>query len=610
MAANLPNGYATAGSDPNIMKLPVHVEGFIDLEILINIHKCLSESKFEDDRTLGGWVKANYLQEPVNLSEEKARPIRNPEGFVNLDKAYRRARTLTGKAQDKWPFLNKDWKKLSSTLIKNAILGDAAMGVVRPEASGGVRDTPMSNGLNGHRDNNSQTPRSQASLSANNLSRHQAREMKSPQPTDRFLHQQAIELKAHRQDYSPTSKANIMIGTPSLDGTANGTPSSVDGPRDAGSGKVRGPDGRYVNKDNPTPPERKKPNIKYVKKSRTRATLGAESEEIAESSNEEVGKFEEASRTIYNGSCKADETGLIPISPQSERAASQDSSEPPVRGPSAAAATYEFPVSAILAAEAEAVPSNLDRLPTGYYAHKKRKSESGIQRGGSKRARGSRGGVLGRPRKSETLLDRAKLEPEEVENMEVEELTPQSTPQPETSASAPARRSSRKSAASALESSTPWDPTGDVLFSGTSQKKQARRETDAPVNGTARTSDSVKSFTPSSINQKSTSVAKQAVNGGPPTAQAKSTTAQARAEKATASTKRVSFSPETYAEPSNMEFFARITTAAGVQEVPLLEEDLTHEVDLVKKYAQWLDDGKDLVSFKTFKDISKFSRTG
>lgn len=127
------------------MQLPEHVDGFIDVEILVDIHECLSESKFDDDRALGVWVKANYLQEPL----QTAHPIRDAEGFVNLDKAYRRARQLTGKAQDKWPFLNKDWKKMSSIVIKNAILGDAAMGTVRSETSGGVRDTPMSNGLGG-----------------------------------------------------------------------------------------------------------------------------------------------------------------------------------------------------------------------------------------------------------------------------------------------------------------------------------------------------------------------------------------------------------------------------------------------------------------------------
>jgi hypothetical protein len=150
MATSFLNGHTPAGGNPKVMNLPKHVDGFIDLDILVKIHECLSESKSEDDRALGVWVKSNYLQEPMGLPEEKARLIRNPEGFANLDKAYRRARTLSGKAQDRWPFLNKDGKKLSSTLIKNAILGDAAMGVVRTESSGRVPDSPMSNILDGH----------------------------------------------------------------------------------------------------------------------------------------------------------------------------------------------------------------------------------------------------------------------------------------------------------------------------------------------------------------------------------------------------------------------------------------------------------------------------
>ncbi|KAJ4378915.1 hypothetical protein N0V86_005791 [Didymella sp. IMI 355093] len=596
MATSFMNEYTPAGGDPKVMNLPEHVDGLIDLDILVKIHECLSESKFEDDRALGVWVKANYMQEPMDLSEEKARLIRNSEGFANLDKAYRRARTLSGKAQDRWPFLNKDGKKLSSTLIKNAILGDAAMGVVRKESSGGVRDNPMSNILDGHRDNNLRPSRPRASLSANNLSRHQAQELKSPQPADQ-LHQQGTGQKAHRQDHSPVSKSNSMTDTPSLDGIANGTPLPVEDLRDAGSGKVRGPNGRYVNKDNPSPPAKKKSNIKRVKKSRTRADLEGDSEETAESSDKEVEEPKELSRSV-------------PVSSENGREASQDNSEPSVNVHSATAATYDFPVSAILAAEAEAVPSSLDRLPTGYYAHKKRKSESNISRGGSKRPRGSRGGVLGRPRKSETLADRAKLEPEEGENMEVEEPTPQPVPQPGTPASAPARRSSRKSAASALESSTPWDPTGDVLFSGVSQKQPARRNTETLTNGTARAFGPAKANTPSSINQKFKSAVKDAVNGAPFATPAKSSATQAALRKTLASNKRVSFSPEIQAEPDNVKFFARITTAVGVQEVPLLQEDLTHEVGLVKSYAEWLDDGKEPVSFEMFKNIIKHARGG
>lgn len=53
-----------------------------------------------------------------------------------------------------------------------------------------------------------------------------------------------------------------------MDGTGDGTPL-----RDAGSGKVRGPDGRYVNKDDPTPPAKRRPNIKYVKKCKSTTDL-------------------------------------------------------------------------------------------------------------------------------------------------------------------------------------------------------------------------------------------------------------------------------------------------------------------------------------------------
>jgi hypothetical protein len=55
----------------------------------------------------------------------------------------------------------------------------------------------------------------------------------------------------------------------------------------------------------------------------------------------------------------------------------------------------------ILAAEAEAIPSNLDRLPPNLFRKNKRKTDSVAQRGQNKRTRGSRGGLVGRPRKSE-----------------------------------------------------------------------------------------------------------------------------------------------------------------------------------------------------------------
>ncbi|KAF2633314.1 hypothetical protein BU25DRAFT_3693 [Macroventuria anomochaeta] len=602
MASDLSNGHVPPRGDLPFMKLPEHIDGFIDVETLIDIHKYLGESEKSEDVALAVWVEKNYLQEPL---AETGRPIRDSEGFVNLDKAYRRVRQLTGKAQDKWPFFDKNWKKMSSMVVKNAILGDAAMGTAGSDTNSEVRDTPMSNGFDSQRDYVSQIPRLQVSFGTNEFSGYQMQEQKSPQPAAPSLaDQQEPEQRAHRQapHLSPASKASSVSEsaarneneiTSALDGTANGTTPPVDAWRDAGAGKMRGPHGRYVNKSKPSPAAKKGLNIKWVKKSRTRAALEGESEEEASLSDEGV----QAPKTIHD----------LASGPSSDGNGEdiQSSSLPPTDVKINDTTFEDFPVSAILAAEAEAVPSNLDRLPPGL-VHKKRKSESNIQRGGTKRARGSRGGVLGRPRKSETLAERAQLEAGG--SVEVN----QAPSQTEALAKAPTRRSSRKSVASAMESSTPWDPADDVLLNGSGQKQPAANNTDIAVddgdllpNGDHRTT-----AIPSSVDQKTKAAISETTRGTVFTIPTNIPASQAlKTQKSYASSKqkkRVSFSPEIQAD--NLEFFARISTTAGTQEVPLSEEDLTSEVDLVKRYAAWQNAGNAHVTFEVFKNIVKFAR--
>jgi hypothetical protein len=144
MTGSVPNGYFTSSSDSLFMKLPEHIKGFVDTQTLRDIHECLSQSEQDDDIALAVWVKGHYLQEPL---VEEGRPILNTEGFVKLDTAYRRVRQLTGKAQDKWPFFDRSWKKMSSTAVKNLVLGDAAMNANHPVANGKIHDSPMSNGV-------------------------------------------------------------------------------------------------------------------------------------------------------------------------------------------------------------------------------------------------------------------------------------------------------------------------------------------------------------------------------------------------------------------------------------------------------------------------------
>lgn len=251
----------------------------------------------------------------------------------------------------------------------------------------------------------------------------------------------------------------------------------------------------------------------------------------------------------------------------------------------------QLPVSAILAAEAEAVPSSLDRLPPGF-THKKRKSESSIDRGGLKRPRGSRGGVLGRPRKSETLAVDSRPASEERANVG---QSPTQLETPIGNSRKTARRSSRKSAAADLERSTPWDPTSDVLFNGAGPA----------TNGNHQTIE-----TPIGTHQKTKYTKKGAANDTPASTTTNTFTNQpSKVDAAFASAKqekRVSFSPANQAD--DVQFFARITTRSGTKDVPLLEEDLTTEVNLVKRYAAWQKAGNTDASFEVFKNIAHFTR--
>ena len=244
--------------------------------------------------------------------------------------------------------------------------------------------------------------------------------------------------------------------------------------------------------------------------------------------------------------------------------------------------------------------------------HKKRKSESAIQRGGLKRARGSRGGVLGRPRKSEPVTTEIQPEVEEVAE------TSQTPARQEIPAKAATRRSGRKSTAEALETSTPWDPAGDVLLSGATPKHSASSQDETRINGVDGVVHGQSSAKQSHLEQDDVNgvdriikgSVKETVNGKSHTTVASTPASQASKTQGGPTSskrkKRVSFSPEV--ESGKVKFFARIFTSAGTQEVPLAREDLTTEVDLVERYAAWQNAGNSDVTFDVFKKIIIFAR--
>ena len=126
------------------MELPEHIEGIIDVRTLADIHNFLRQSENDDDQDLANWVGKEYLYEPLI---DEGRQIRTTEGFAKLDKAYRRVRQLTGKAQDKWPFFDRNWKTMPSTMVKNLSLGESSPVVSNTKAktldgSSGARLAP------------------------------------------------------------------------------------------------------------------------------------------------------------------------------------------------------------------------------------------------------------------------------------------------------------------------------------------------------------------------------------------------------------------------------------------------------------------------------------
>jgi hypothetical protein len=141
-------GHDMPNSNPPLMVLPNHVDGIIDLKTLDDIHRFLNQSELEDDLALAAWVKEHYLHEPIT---SEGREIRTTEGFSKLDRAYRRVRLLTNKAQDKWPFFDRNWKSMSSTTVRNNARGEAAPGVSLPGMSNAAHDSSMSNAKDAHR---------------------------------------------------------------------------------------------------------------------------------------------------------------------------------------------------------------------------------------------------------------------------------------------------------------------------------------------------------------------------------------------------------------------------------------------------------------------------
>jgi hypothetical protein len=103
------------------MSIPDEVTGRIDLDTLDKIMHTLSESTDQEDIDLAAWIEENYLYEPITGDN---RPISDRESFDKLSRAYKRVRQLTNRAQDKWPFFDRHWKKeMSASTVRQLAQG-------------------------------------------------------------------------------------------------------------------------------------------------------------------------------------------------------------------------------------------------------------------------------------------------------------------------------------------------------------------------------------------------------------------------------------------------------------------------------------------------------
>ncbi|CAO2648597.1 Nn.00g078640.m01.CDS01 [Neocucurbitaria sp. VM-36] len=748
--------YNPSDNSAPFMVLPEHVYGFIDLKTLADIHRYLSESEAEEDIVLANWVKENYLYEPI---DEGGRTIRTTEGFSNLDRAYRRVRSLTNKAQDKWPFFDRNWKHMSSTTVRNNARGEAAPGISLPGMYGETHASPAPNGVEPTKD--SLAPRLQVPFGTKQPSRYSAlgkhhprlsqqtpvtlpttskkreqlkdlvdsvshptlSEQSEPEPESMSEpgHQAPSESLPQQEFRKPTdllSESENQTSTPpkapleeepkSLR-AASEVPASepvhttavsdqpksiteleVEPSRDAGSGKVRGPNGRYLPKDNSSPissVSRRKPGSMQGKGARAKF-IGPMFKSNSRASTDNVTIFTEVQSPstptqddgFVDNLCAeklpASEANAHTFTPANDNddLGERATSEPTSQAHSNDITSDSSTPSGILAAEAEAVASNLDRLPPGSARRtNKRKSESLVQQ--DQRKRGRHGGIVGRPRKSEQQaakfdqdMVKASQEKEQSLSQSVAEEAPRMT----------TRRTARRSAASTLNSSTSQNSVSvqdgpkkrpktvegeDVVMEDADRddingedttagheahapaatpfaKKPtpfARAKVATPIKSDAQphsvSSTSVPQLPLSDTDllaiglSKTSSPARRSNRKQPKTPKSvimqqsgkstlntpKGNTSAPAAHLTNGTTNETPATAATATHtPGHVEYFARVHTFTGTVEVPVMAEKLDNaENELIKKYAEWMaQEGGMDISFKQFRSIFGFAKKG
>ncbi|CAN9353627.1 unnamed protein product [Alternaria sp. RS040] len=695
--------------EPNSL-LPEEVIGHIDLGTLADIHRYLCESELQEDIELAAWMWENYLNGPQNGSSTAE--IRTAQAFGKLDRAYRRVRSLTNKAQDKWPFFDRNFKEMSSATVRNNARGEAAPGITYP--IDGLQRKSHLTGLSSHgstESNVSSRPELQAPFDFTTPARYQSQfqdhlhstsvpipsnlSARSSDPPNSETQHVALEHPSSSvASFQNTQECRAQGSFPASDGQAklrseslrpdvpqteeafdqdmpqDELGASLSAPvggamlrhsdskptgdlepeapvRDAGAGKVRGPNGRYMPRDGVPPGSKKtkkpkkggkiQPSISNLNKreSSVPKVISQEPEAAPAEGEETFADTQSSSPAVLSQEVE----GQHEVQEEASVSLASHALVPPtaVDEPEAKeekAAPHHGPISAyLLAAEAEAVPSNLDRLPPNSRRPNKRKSEPTVQSGDRKR--GKHGGIVGRPRKSEQRKGQESqhdtASPQEETAIDVGDLPQMTT-----------RRATRQTAAANLGTLTSSKQTENIQpdvaverFTHSSKKSQklpqnqeklsisdgdtemgevqenapaTQRKMSEMPSLPPRTSDNhlvsfgmgriISSVLPQpSSRPQAYQSPYQPIPSPPPSASVADETMNKRA-------KSVNL-------PSQVEYFARITTGNGdTMDLPIEEDRLeSDEVKMIKRYAKYnAGPGVGQVSYTQFRQIYAFAK--
>ncbi|OWY51164.1 hypothetical protein AALT_g4450 [Alternaria alternata] len=676
--------------EPNSM-LPEEVIGHIDLGTLTDIHRYLCESELQEDIELAAWMWENYLDGLQNGSSTAE--IRTAQAFGKLDRAYRRVRSLTNKAQDKWPFFDRNFKEMSSATVRNNARGEAAPGIIYP--IDGLQRKSHLTGLSSNgstKSNVSSRPELQAPFDFTTPARYQSQfqdhlhstsvplpsnlSARSSDPPNSETQHVALEHPSSSvAPFQNTQESRAQGSFPASDGQAKPQSESLrpdvpqieeafdhDMPQDklgaslsapVGDAMLRHSDSQPTGDLEPEAPRRYYPRIKEDKEAKKGGKIQSSISNLnkRESSVPKVISQEPEAAPAEGEGPFADTQSSSPAVLSQEAEGQHEVQEeasvslashalvPPtaVDEPEAKeekAAPHHGPISAyLLAAEAEAVPSNLDRLPPNSRKSNKRKSEPTVQSGDRKR--GKHGGIVGRPRKSEQRKGQ-------------ESQHDTASPQGETAIDAEdppqmtTRRATRQTAAANLGTLTSSKPTANIQpdvpverFTHSSKKSQKlpqNQEKLSTSNGDTemgevqenapatqekmsempslppRTSDNhLLSF---GMGRIISSVLPQP-SSRPQAYQSPYQPIPSPPPSASVADETMNKSAKSVNLPGQVEYFARITTGNGdSMDLPIEEDRLeSDEVKMIKRYAKYnAGPGVGQVSYTQFRQIYAFAK--